>query len=158
VIFVTLGTQAFSFDRLLRGLAGWSSDEELVVQGGASSFRPPGATWVDYLEYPELVEQVRRARVVVSHAGVGSVITAVREGKRPIVVPRLYRFAEAVDDHQLHFGRRLAGSGLVTLVEDPAELRAAIEPDQEPPRASGGAGGLVEDLRAYLEGVAAHSM
>jgi len=149
VIFVTLGTQAYPFDRLLGGLDGL--DEELVVQGGVSSHRPAGAGWFDYLEYPQLVEYVRRARAVVSHAGVGSVMTAVAEGKRPLVVPRLHRFGEAVDDHQVPFARRLAEAGLVTLVEDPAGLPAALA--DPPPLAERAASesSLAADLRAYLE-------
>jgi UDP-N-acetylglucosamine transferase subunit ALG13 len=152
VIFVTLGTQAFPFDRLLRGLEGVG--EELVVQGGTSSFRPEGATWFDYLEYPELLEHVRRARVVVSHAGVGSVMTVVGEGKRPVVVPRLERHGEAVDDHQLPLARRLATAGLVTLVEDAGQLGGAIAETPPAPATFGGEGGIVPDLRAYLLEVA----
>lgn len=150
MIFVTLGTQAYPFDRLLRGLEGL--DEELVVQGGASTFRPDGATWFDFLDFSQLVEHVLAARVVVSHAGVGSVMTAVTEGKRPVVVPRLARYGEAVDDHQLPFARRIDGAGLVRLVEDPAELAAAVADTPDPP-ASGrtGESALAADLRAYLE-------
>ena len=152
MIFVTLGTQAYPFDRLLRGLEG--VHEELVVQGGPSTFRPEGATWFDYLEYPALLEHVRRARVVVSHAGVGTVMTVVAEGKRPVVVPRLHRYGEAVDDHQLPIARRLAAVGLVTLVEDPAQLAAALVETPPAPASLGGGGGIVADLRAYLLEVA----
>jgi UDP-N-acetylglucosamine transferase subunit ALG13 len=150
VIFVTLGTQAYPFDRLLRGLDGL--EEELVVQGGSSTHRPEGATWFDFLDYPQLVEYVRAARVVVTHAGVGSVMTVVAEGKRPIVVPRLARYAEAVDDHQLPFARRMDDAGLVRLVEDPAQLRDAVAGTPEPPLAGQGREtSLAADLRAYLE-------
>jgi UDP-N-acetylglucosamine transferase subunit ALG13 len=152
VIFVTLGTQAFPFDRLLRGLEG--VDEELVVQGGTSTVRPEGATWFDYVEYPELLEHVRRARVVVSHAGVGSVMTVVAEGKRPVVVPRLQRHGEAVDDHQLPLARRLAAAGLVTLVEDAQLLAAALAETPPAPATLAGEGGIAADLRAYLLEVA----
>jgi beta-1,4-N-acetylglucosaminyltransferase len=152
VIAVVLGTQAYPFDRLLRALDG--VDEELVVQGGASTHRPPGATWFDYLEYPALVERVRAARVVVAHAGVGAIVTAVAEGKRPVVVPRLKRYNEAVDDHQVPFARRLAETGLVSLVEDPARLPAALEQTPPPPPALGGESRLAADLRAYLLEVA----
>jgi UDP-N-acetylglucosamine transferase subunit ALG13 len=148
VILVTLGTQAFPFDRLLRGLDG--VDEELVVQGGRSTFRPAGATWHDYLSYPELLELVRRARVVVCHAGVGSVMTVVPEGKRPVVMPRLKRYEETVDDHQLPFARRLAEAGLVTLVEDASLLRAAVAETPPPPASLGRGAGLAADLRQYL--------
>jgi UDP-N-acetylglucosamine transferase subunit ALG13 len=153
VIFVTLGTQAFPFDRLLRGLDGL--EEGLVIQGGSSTYRPAGAAWFGFLDFPELLEYVRAARVVVSHAGVGSVMTAVAEGKRPVVVPRLVRHGEAVDDHQLPFARRLHGAGLVRLVEDPAELRAAVVETPEPPSALlAGESRLAADLRAYLEQLA----
>jgi beta-1,4-N-acetylglucosaminyltransferase len=148
VIFVVLGTQAYQFDRLLRELDG--IEEELVIQGGSSTFRPGGAEWFDYLEYPALVERVRSARVVVAHAGVGSIVTAVAEGKRPIVVPRLKRYGEAVDDHQVPFARRLAETGIVTLVEDPAQLPAALAETPEPPPALGGESRIAADLRAYL--------
>jgi UDP-N-acetylglucosamine transferase subunit ALG13 len=153
VIFVALGTQAYPFDRLLRGLDG--VDEELVVQGGASTHRPDGATWFDFLDFPQLVEYVRSARVVVSHAGVGSVMTAVGEGRRPVVVPRLVRHGEAVDDHQLAFARRMESVGLVRLVEDPADLRAAVAETPEPPEAQLGAESrLALDLRHYLDQIA----
>jgi UDP-N-acetylglucosamine transferase subunit ALG13 len=152
VIAVVLGTQAYPFDRLLRALDG--VEEELVIQGGASTHRPPGATWFDYLEYPALVERVRAARLVVAHAGVGAIVTAVSEGKRPVVVPRLKRYGEAVDDHQLPFARRLAETGLVTLVEDPAGLPAALLETPAPPPALGGESRLAADLREYLLEVA----
>jgi UDP-N-acetylglucosamine transferase subunit ALG13 len=148
VIAVVLGTQRYRFDRLLRALDG--IEEELVVQGGSSTFRPQGATWFEFLEYPALVERMRAARVVVSHAGVGAIVTAVAEGKRPVVVPRLKRYGEAVDDHQVPFARRLAEVGLVTLVEDPAELPAAVAETPPPPPALGGESRLAADLRAYL--------
>lgn len=148
MIAVVLGTQRYRFDRLLRALDG--IEEELVVQGGSSTFRPQGATWFEFLDYPALVERMRAARVVVSHAGVGAIVTAVAEGKRPVVVPRLKRYGEAVDDHQVPFARRLAEVGLVTLVEDPAELPAAVAETPPPPPALGGESRLAADLRAYL--------
>jgi len=152
VIFVTLGTQAYPFDRLLRGLEGVG--EELVVQGGPSTFRPEGATWFDYLEYAPLLEQIRLARIVVSHAGIGTVMTVVAEGKRPVVVPRLHRYGEAVDDHQLPIARRLGEAGLVTLVEDPEQLVTVLVETPPPPASLRGEGGIVADLRAYLLEVA----
>lgn len=155
MIFVTVGTQEFPFDRLLAGLHG--VDEELVVQGGLSTVRPQGATWFEYLSYPEVRELARRARVVVCHAGVGSVMTAVAEGKRPVVLPRLKRYQETVDDHQLPFARRLAEAGLVTLVEDASLLRGAIAETPAAPASLGRGGGLAADLRAYLEGLSGYS-
>ncbi len=72
------------------------------------------------------MELVRAARVVVTHAGVGTIMVALANGKRPVVMPRLSRFAEAVDDHQLGLARRLSEADFVTLVEDEAGLANAL--------------------------------
>ena len=125
MILVTLGTQEFPFERVLREVDRFPQ-EEVVVQCGRAETRPARAVWHDYLPFEELVEHVRRARVVVCHAGVGSVTTALANGRRPVVVPRLRRYREAVDDHQLPFARRLAAASLVTLVEEPTELPAVL--------------------------------
>lgn len=151
MIFVTVGTNEAPFDRLLRAI-GALDPIEFVIQCGASSVRPQGATCVDFLPFDELVAHVRAARLVVCHAGVGSVMVSLMEGKRPLVVPRLARFREAVDDHQLHFARRFAERGLVTLVEEPAGLGAAIAASGETSVSlSNGESRLALDLRRYLE-------
>lgn len=151
MIFVTVGTNEAPFDRLLRALDNGRCDEELLVQHGPSEVRPAGAQCVAFLPYDELADAIRRARVVVMHAGVGSIMTALANGKRPIVVPRLRRFGEAVDDHQVALGRRLGAAGLVTLVESADEVLSAVE-------AGSGASGvelganprLISELKEYV--------
>jgi UDP-N-acetylglucosamine transferase subunit ALG13 len=157
VILVTLGTLHFPFDRLLRALDDLPQDEELIVQCRAPGPLPARARSVPDLPFDELAETMRAARVVVCHAGVGSILTAVANGKRPVTVPRLVRFGEAVDDHQLAFARRLAEAGLVTLVEDPAELaRAVAAPGTAPPPALG-VNALALDLRSTLRELLGYS-
>jgi UDP-N-acetylglucosamine transferase subunit ALG13 len=151
MIFVTVGTNEARFDRLLNGVAGIPPGEEMLVQHGPSPVRPTGATCVDYLSFDDLVGAVRRARVVITHAGVGSIMAAVANGKRPVVVPRLARHGEAVDDHQLPLARRLATAGLVTLLEDPAGLPSALETDRSETTATIEMDRrLVQDLRSFL--------
>lgn len=151
MIFVTVGTNEARFDRLLAALDDLPDGTDLFVQHGPSAVRPTGATCVDYMSFDELAEKMRQARAVVTHAGVGSVLTALLNGTRPIVVPRLQRFGEAVDDHQVHFGRRAQSAGLVTLVEDVAELADAVARHQEsPPSPPRPDERLVEDLRGFL--------
>jgi UDP-N-acetylglucosamine transferase subunit ALG13 len=155
MILVTTGTNGAPFDRLLLEVDAVESDEPLVVQHGPSRVRPRAATCVAYLPFGDLVEHVRRARVVITHGGVGSVVVALMNGRRPLVVPRIASFGEAVDDHQLVFGQRLAETGLVTLVADPARLREALQSGAcyaAAPRLPG-AGPLADDLAAYLQSV-----
>ena len=127
MIVVTVGTNEAPFDRLLRAFDGHPVDEELLVQHGPSAIRPAGAECVEFLSYDELTDAIARARVVVTHAGVGSIMTALANGKRPVVLPRLRRFGEAVDDHQVALGRRLDEAGLVSLVESADDVLGAVE-------------------------------
>jgi UDP-N-acetylglucosamine transferase subunit ALG13 len=152
VIFVTVGTNEARFDRLLHSVDALALDEEIVVQCGSSPVRPSNARCVDFLHFDDMVEHVRGARVVVAHAGVGTVLVALANDRRAIVVPRLQRYGEAVDDHQLDFARRLHEVGLVHLVEDPFDLAEALSLPLDPPAANGHATGLAEELQAYLVG------
>jgi UDP-N-acetylglucosamine transferase subunit ALG13 len=150
VIFVTVGTNEARFDRLIEALDGLRLEEELVVQHGASPLRPSAATCIDFLPFDDLVDHVRRARVVVAHAGVGTVLVALANGKRAVVVPRLRRFGEAVDDHQVIFARRLGAAGLVELVEDPRDLEQPLRRVAETVPANRHEPRLASELRAYL--------
>ncbi len=155
MIFVSVGTNEARFDRLLEAIGALGAGEEVVVQHGPSPVRPEGAACVDYLSFEQMTEHLRRARVAVLHAGVGSVLAALAQGVRPLVVPRLSRFGEAVDDHQVGFGRRLHEEGLVELVEDLDLLEAAVaHHDGRFEGAVGLEGRLVEELRSLVDAAA----
>lgn len=126
-------------------------EERLVVQHGASTVRPALAECVPFLDYPELVDLVGRARVVVTHGGVGSVMTALAHGKRPIVMPRRTTYGEAVDDHQVAFSARAAELMLVSVAEDTASILAALSEPAVHARGSAERPSALElDLRTYL--------
>lgn len=152
MIVVTVGTSDEPFDRLLRAVESFSGEEDCLVQVGISLIRPAGATCVQELPFEQLIDQMRDARAVVTHGGVGSIMSALSVGKRPFVVPRLRRLGEAVDDHQLVLGRRLAGAGLVTLVEDESGLGRALANGTagHSPTPNGGVSPLAAELREYL--------
>jgi UDP-N-acetylglucosamine transferase subunit ALG13 len=151
MIFVSVGTNEARFDRLLRAVADLPGEEERLVQHGHSSAFPGvGVELVDFLSFDEMTDAIRRSRAFVTHAGVGSILVALANGKRPVVVPRRGALGEAVDDHQLQLGRRFAVSGLVTLVEDPAQLADALAVPAHEATATPTAGALAADLRDYL--------
>ncbi len=116
-----------------------------------ASFRPANATCLDYVSFEVLVDHVRRARAVVTHAGIGSMIVVLANGKRPIVVPRLQRFGEAVDDHQIPLAHRLAEKGAIQLVESVGLLPDALAEAAPSSVEVGDDGRLSTELRAYLE-------
>lgn len=126
MILVTIGTNERPFDRLVRAAAELQVDEPLVVQHGSSQVSHGIGEWVAFMPFDALAQRAIEARVVVCHAGVGSIMLARRCGHMPIVVPRRRHLGEAVDDHQLVLARRLSSAGLVTLVEDTDALPEAV--------------------------------
>ena len=159
MIFVSVGTNEARFDRLLRAVADLPADEDRLVQHGHSiAIAGAGVELVDFLSFDEMTEAIRRARAFVTHAGVGSVLVALANGKRPIVVPRRKALGEAVDDHQLQLGRRFAAAGLVTLVERPETLAEALASAEHDTTVTPRAGALAADLREYLTGAVGHTV
>jgi UDP-N-acetylglucosamine transferase subunit ALG13 len=130
VIFVTVGTHHQPFERLLGALGGL--DEELVVQHGSGA-PPPGVKLAEpFMPFDAMLDAFREADKVITHAGVGSVICATREGHVPLVVPRRHDLGEHVDDHQVELTRALAERGGVIAVWDVGALGEAVA--QAPPR------------------------
>jgi UDP-N-acetylglucosamine transferase subunit ALG13 len=154
VIFVVTGTEIHPFDRLARaademqrgGLVG----EEVFVQLGSCRYEPRHARFERFLPFGAMSENVRKASVVVTHAGAGSTLLCIQEGRHPIVVPRLPELGEHVDGHQVGFAERLAERGLVTLVRDPDELPAAVAASKAW-RATGAPAERGTELVAWLE-------
>lgn len=126
MIFVTVGTNETPFDRLVEAAAELPGTEDVLVQYGSSRTPFGRGDWRDFLAFEAMEAAMRDARVVVTHAGTGSILLAHKCGRRPIVMPRLRALGEAVDDHQLTLAHRLAGTGTVTVVETTAELIRAV--------------------------------
>ena len=159
MIFVSVGTNEARFDRLLEAVAGLPLDEAMLIQHGHSSaVGRAGAELVDFLSFEEMIAAVGRSRVVVTHAGVGSVMVSLANGKRPVVVPRRKSFGEAVDDHQLQLGRRFAEAGLVTLVEEPEDIATALALEQRPAALVPSTSSLAADLGRLLEDAIPHPL
>ena len=125
MIFATVGTHGQPFTRFLSALAGL--DGEVVVQYGHND-PPAGVSQaVAFMPFDVLNDHMRRADVVITHAGVGSVLCAREAGHVPVVVPRLHRYDEHVDDHQLELVAALGVGGHIVPVMDMAELPDAVQ-------------------------------
>lgn len=124
MIFVTVGTHHQPFDRLLCALD--RLDGELVVQYGAGA--PPRRSLHSkaLMAFDEILRWLDEADVVVTHAGVGSILCATRAGHIPLVVPRRREFHEHVDNHQVELTRALAERGSVVPVWQADELPTLV--------------------------------
>jgi UDP-N-acetylglucosamine transferase subunit ALG13 len=125
VIFATVGTHQDGFPRMLRALEELRG-EELVVQYGYGQPPANAAVAEPFFPFPQMAEHFAAADVVVTHAGVGSILLAIRHGHVPIVIPRLQRNGEHLDDHQVELAERMAAQGRVEVVWDTADLASAV--------------------------------
>jgi len=142
VIFVTVGsTQGgaqMGFPRLINALAALPGDQ-LSVQYGATAPPAHAAEAIAFLSFEQVVERMEAADVVVCHAGVGSIMCALRAGHTPVVVPRSRRLSETVDAHQIELARTLADERKVIAVFDESTLASAVA--SVPPRGASVAAG-----------------
>ena len=103
-IFLSVGTQKFPFDRmiiLVDDLYDVIPDIEVFGQIGTSTIHPKHFNYSDYLESDAFEERIRWSDIVLTHGGVGTIIKSLNHGKRIIVIPRLEKYGEHVDDHQV---------------------------------------------------------
>lgn len=128
-VFATVGADHHPFDRLMLWLDHWlhesAPDVSCLAQTGPSVV-PAYAHSTKFQTYKEVWIAMRRASLVVSHAGPGSVIMARNAGHCPVVVPRRREFGEAVDNHQVSFARWLASKGIAHVAEDEVSFQVAI--------------------------------
>ena len=127
MIFVTVGTHEQPFDRLVKKIdelkGSGAIQEEVFIQTGYSAYEPKYCRWSRLIPYTEMVENVKNARIVITHGGPASFLMPLQEGKVPIVVPRQSRFGEHVNDHQVIFCREVSiRQGSILLVEDISTL------------------------------------
>jgi len=130
MIFVTVGMHEQGFDRLVRAADEMAPllREPVVIQRGASQYIPKFARHFDFADEVQMQSLMSDARVVVPHGGAGSILSALQLGKPVVIVPRLQRFGEAIDDHQLELAKALAQQGkAIVMTEISSEtLRRAI--------------------------------
>lgn len=111
MIFITVGTHEQPFDRLLKCIDNMVENgeikEELIVQKGYTKYEPKNYKASQLISYEEMQENMKNARIVITHGGPASFVAALAVGKIPIVVPRKKEFNEHVNNHQLDFSRQV---------------------------------------------------
>lgn len=105
MIFVTVGSQKFQFNRLLKEVDRLVEEnkitEEVFAQIGYSDYLPNNYRYKEFLDRDEFANIMRQCDKVITHGGTGAIIAAVKRGKKVIAVPRLKEYGEHIDNHQL---------------------------------------------------------
>ena len=117
MILVLLGTQDNSFIRLLNSIQECVNKEiikeEVIIQSGNTKFTSDNMQVFDFVSESDLNNMLKRADLIISHGGVGSVLNAAKLGKKIIAVPRLKKYKEHVNDHQIQLVKSLEKYGYI---------------------------------------------
>jgi len=137
VIFVTIGSM-FPFDRLVRRMdevAQAMPQESFFAQIGDGEFLPQHMDYARMLDRRAFLEKLKAAKLLVAHAGMGSVISALEAGTPMLLLPRQAKWAEVNTDHQVATARWLQGRQDIRICFEDADLPAAVAAALEAPPA-----------------------
>lgn len=130
-IFITLGSQKFQFNRLLRAVdalceKGTVNAKDVFAQIGYSDYLPKSFGYKKFLDRDEFGKEIGKADIVITHGGTGAIIGAVKREKKVIAVPRRAKYGEHVDDHQIQLVEQFDELNLIYACQD-MDLKKAIE-------------------------------
>ena len=131
MILVITGTHPQQFDRALKEvdnlIAMHVINEPVMMQTGYSNYLPKNAKWFKFTNYENMLKLMKKASYVITHGGIGSVLLSLRMNKKTIVVPRLKKFGEHTNDHQLEIVKELDKQNKIIPVYDITQLSNVIE-------------------------------
>jgi UDP-N-acetylglucosamine transferase subunit ALG13 len=131
MIFAVSGTQRFQFDRLFKAIDNLVErgiiTDEIFAQIGNSNYIPRNFKYERFLSMQAFDSCIDNANLIVAHSGGGVTVTSLKKGKRIVIVPRLAKFGEHVDDHQLEIANVFGELNLLEVCYDVENLEMAIE-------------------------------
>ncbi|CEI73368.1 PssE/Cps14G family polysaccharide biosynthesis glycosyltransferase [Romboutsia hominis] len=131
MIFVTLGSQKFQFNRLLKEIDRLVEEgiitDEVFAQIGYSDYKPKNYNYKEFLDREEFTSIMNKCNKVITHGGTGAIINAIKKRKKVIAIPRLIDFREHVDNHQIQIVNQFKSMGFIYAVYNTNELEHAID-------------------------------
>lgn len=157
MILVLLGTQNNSFVRLLEAIESNLKKniikDEVIVQAGFTKFSSDKMKIFDFMSKEKLSKLEDEADLIITHAGVGSIVSALKKGKKVIVVPRLKKFSEHVNNHQIQIARRFEQDGYVKYVMNMKNLGKTIKSMEkfEPKKYQNEQSNVISIIEEYID-------
>lgn len=130
MILVTVGTQKFQFNRLLETIDRLCDEgiikDVVFAQIGNSDYHPKCFKYVDFLAKDEFDKKLNECDILITHSGVATIISGVMKEKAVVVFPRLAKYNEHVDNHQVQIAEEFATQNLVLACYQQSELEEII--------------------------------
>ena len=158
MIFLTVGTQ-FPFDRLVRAVDDIIGEnlikETIFGQIGTGAYRPANFEAVASMEKREFDEHISRASGIIGHAGMGTISMALNNRKPLLAMPRLKRYGEVVNDHQVGIAEKFSQLGHILAAFDIEDLRHGIRRLAEfvPKERKPAPGAVAERISGFLSSI-----
>ena len=127
MIFITLGTQDKSFKRILQVLEDSFIEDKMIAQIGYTDFNSNKMELVKYLNKDEFEKYILDADIIISHGGVGSIMSALNKHKKVLACPRLLKYHEHTNDHQLQICEAFEKNGYLLVYRDGDDINKKIE-------------------------------
>jgi UDP-N-acetylglucosamine transferase subunit ALG13 len=131
MIFVTVGTHEQPFDRLIKKVDELVENKKIrdkvIAQIGYCKYIPKNFDYFRFADFKKMEKILNSSRIVITHGGIGSIFLALRKGKKVIVVPRMRKFGEHSDDHQIQVAKELEKQGMIIATYDIEDLEEAIK-------------------------------
>lgn len=99
---------------------------KLLFRAGFTKYRSENMKIFDLIPSDQYKDYVDRADLIITHGGAGSIIQSIRLGKKVIAVPRLQKYSEHVNDHQLEIVKAFKNKGYIIGINDVSELKEAL--------------------------------
>lgn len=127
MILVTLGTQKQSFNRLLDMIEKSNINDKIIVQAGYTKYKSKKMKMLDFVDYQEMDKLIKQADLIITHGGTGSIVTAIKQGKKVIACPRLKKYGEHVDDHQKQIVDIFSEVGYILKLDENDDLDELVQ-------------------------------
>lgn len=131
MIYITLGSQKFQFNRLLQEVDKLIENDiitdSIFAQIGYSTYQPKNYPYEDFLNRDDFLNQMDKADLIITHGGTGAIVSALKHNKKVIAIPRLSKYGEHVDDHQIQIVKKFKEQDLICGLNDCSELSDGLK-------------------------------
>ena len=134
MIFVTVGTHEQPFNRLIKEVDRLVETsvikDDVFIQTGYSTYEPQFCKWSSLISFDKMNELMETSDIIITHGGPATFMSAIANGKKPIVVPRQEKYDEHVNDHQVDFAQQVKEKyNSIEVVTEISKLRNYLNQD-----------------------------
>lgn len=157
LILVTLGTNDKSFVRLIKKIEELKISgiitEDVIVQAGFTKYESEHLKIFDLIPIDEFNKLLSECSILITHGGVGTITAGLNNGKKVIAVPRLEKYKEHVNDHQMQIIENFANSGFILASYDVEDLEQALLslPDFHPNQYTSNTENMINLVKKHIE-------